>query len=94
MLQTTRQLIVESSKNRYMQKGKKTEWTDERIEILRKFYQVEPNDKVAERLGISSRTLVRKAKELQLYKPQAVTKSVGIEETVRDLSAPRVSSEA
>ena len=33
----------------------------------------------------SSRTLVRKAKELQLYKPQAVTKSVGIEETVRDL---------
>ena len=68
-----------------MQKGKKTEWTDERIEILRKFYQVEPNDKVAERLGISSRTLVRKAKELQLYKPQAVTKSVGIEETVRNL---------
>lgn len=56
MFQTTRLLIVESSKNRYMQKGKKTEWTDERIEILRKFYQVEPNDKVAERLGISSRT--------------------------------------
>ena len=64
---------------------KKIDWTDERIETLRKYYQVEPNNKVAERLGISSRTLVRKAKELQLYKPQAITKSADLEDLVREL---------
>ena len=68
-----------------MSTGKKIEWTDERIETLRKYYQVEPNNKVAERLGISSRTLVRKAKELQLYKPQAITKSADLEDLVREL---------
>lgn len=68
-----------------MQKGRKTDWTDERIETLRKYYEVESNEKVAQRLGISSRTLVRKARELQLYKAKAVTKSTGLDDIVRDL---------
>lgn len=68
-----------------MQARNKIEWTEERIATLREYYEVESNEKLAERLGISSRTLVRKAKELNIYKPKAVTKSAGLDDIVREL---------
>ena len=68
-----------------MQAKNKIEWTEERIMTLRQYYEKESNERVAERLGISSRTLVRKAKELNLYKQKAVTKSTGLDDTVREL---------
>lgn len=68
-----------------MQARNRIEWTEERIATLRDYYEVESNEKLAERLGISSRTLVRKAKELNIYKPKAVTKSAGLDDIVREL---------
>ena len=70
-----------------MKKGKKLNWTDERIAILRQCYSIESNENLAERLGVSPRTLVRKAKELGIYKSEHVTKTTGLDDTVRELYA-------
>ena len=64
---------------------KSTVWTEERIDMLRQCYMTESNEKLANRLGISSRTLRRKAVELGLRKIKPVTKSQLIEEQVREL---------
>ena len=50
-----------------MQSNNRIEWTDERIAVLQQYYNVESNEKVAERLGISTRTLARKAQQLGLH---------------------------
>ena len=68
-----------------MQSNNRIEWTDERIAVLQQYYNVESNEKVAERLGISTRTLTRKAKELGLRKSRAITKSTGLDDVVREL---------
>lgn len=68
-----------------MQNNNRIEWTDERIVVLQQYYNVESNEKVAERLGISTRTLTRKAKELGLRKSRAITKSTGLDDVVREL---------
>ena len=68
-----------------MQRGKKTIWTDERIEILRQCYSTESNESLAKRLETSPRTLVRKAKELGIYKPTPVTKTAGLDDMVKEL---------
>lgn len=68
-----------------MRTGKPIEWNEERIDIIRKYYHHETNEQVAKRLGISSRSLVRKVKELQLYKSERITISKQIEDTVRKM---------
>lgn len=68
-----------------MQRGKKTIWTEERIETLRQRYSKESNENLAKRLGISPRTLVREAKELGIYKPTPVTKTTDIDVVVKEL---------
>lgn len=68
-----------------MQPNNKIEWTDENIEILCEYYDVEPNSKVAERLGVSARTIVRKAKELGIYKPKLITKTKAVEDVIREM---------
>ena len=85
MFQEERQFIVEPLKYVDMQPNNKIEWTDENIEILREYYDVEPNSKVAERLGVSARTIVRKAKELGIYKPKLITKTKAVEDVIREM---------
>ena len=68
-----------------MQRGKKMIWTEERIAELRRCYSVESNENLANRLETSPRTLVRKAKELGIYKSRPVTKTTGIGQQVREL---------
>ena len=68
-----------------MQPSNKIEWTDENVEILRKYYDVETTSKVAERLGVSARTIVRKAKELGIYKPKLITKTKAVEDVIREM---------
>ena len=68
-----------------MQSNNRIEWTDERIAVLQQYYNVESNEKVAERLGISTRTLARKAQQLGLHKSKAITKTTGLDEVVREL---------
>lgn len=60
-------------------------WTEEMLNLLRQNYQIETNEQLAQRLGISARTLRRKAKELGLTKSERVTKTKGIEELVREM---------
>ena len=85
MPQKERQFVVEPSKQVDMQPNNKIEWTEENIAILRKYYDVEPNSKIAERLGISARTVVRKAKELGIYKQKLITKTKAVEDVIREM---------
>ena len=61
------------------------EWTEEMLNLLRQNYQIETNEQLAKRFGISTRTLRRKAKSLGLTKSEPVTKTKQIEELVRDM---------
>ena len=60
------------------------DWTDERLQMLCQYYPTESNERVALRLGISSRTIARKANELNLHK-QIFSKSKLIEDSVKEL---------
>lgn len=60
-------------------------WTEEMFNLLRQNYQIETNEQLAQRFGISTRTLRRKAKALGLTKSEPVTKTKQIEELVRDM---------
>lgn len=61
------------------------EWTEEQLNLLCQNYQTETNEQLAQRLGISTRTLRRKAKKLGLAKREPVTKTKQIEDLVRDM---------
>ena len=45
-------------------------WTPNMISVLKRHYPNSPNSEVCEMLGVSERTMVRKARELGLYKSQ------------------------
>ena len=62
------------------------EWTEEMVNLLRQNYQIETNEQLAQRFGISTRTLRRKAKMLGLTKSEPVTKTKQIEELAGVLS--------
>lgn len=53
-----------------MRKGYKIEWDDQMIEILKDQFSTTFNRRLAEKLGVSMRTLIRKARELELYKEE------------------------
>ena len=61
------------------------EWTEEQLNLLCQNYQIETNEQLAQRLGISTRTLRRKAKRLGLVKREPVTKTKQIEDLVREM---------
>jgi len=49
-------------------KGIKTEWTEEMLLVLKTDFSISYNRELASRLGISVRTLIRKARELGIEK--------------------------
>lgn len=61
------------------------EWTEEQLNLLCQNYQIETNEQLAQCLGISTRTLRRKAKKLGLVKREPVTKTKQIEDLVREM---------
>lgn len=61
------------------------EWTEEQLNLLCQNYQTETNEQLAQHLGISTRTLRRKAKKLGLVKREPVTKTKQIEDLVREM---------
>ena len=67
-----------------MKQGRKNfDWTEEKLMLLRTNYPIKHNGEVAEMLGASERTIVRKAKELELKKESIDERHRQMEETVR-----------
>jgi len=66
-------------------KGKKTEWTPEMIAILQAKFPTEFTFEIAQELGLSKRTIVRKARELGVLKIEGFleTKRAEITEMAR-----------
>ncbi|GAB6122318.1 hypothetical protein [Dysgonomonas termitidis] len=56
-------------------KGIKVNWTEEMLEMLRREFSSSFNRDLAEKLGVSMRTMIRKARELDLEKEESFLES-------------------